>query len=67
MGVKTEAGPDYLLEVADKQGVSVSSVKDGHVFVFTKSHLEGMLRSIEAKGGDRCIVFVKQQDFTNAN
>jgi hypothetical protein len=67
MGVKTEVGPEYLLEVADTQGVSVSSVRDGHVFVFTKSHLEGMLRPIEANGSDRCVVFVKRHDFTDAN
>jgi hypothetical protein len=54
-----EKGVEGLLTLADKTGVAVSSVKDGHVLVFTKKHLEGILEAITASGQDKCVVFVK--------
>ena len=59
MSTKAEDGAEFLMELADKTGVAVSSVKDGHVLVFTKRHLEGILEAINASGQDKCVVFVK--------
>jgi len=41
---------------AEAMGVSCAAVRDGHVFVFTRSALEGMLAKIT---GDKVVVFVK--------
>jgi hypothetical protein len=57
---KTDNGAEFLVELADKTGVAVTSVKDGYVLVFTKRHLEGMLTTMAAAQQDKCVVFVKQ-------
>ena len=54
-----------LLEAAEKQGISIGKVKDGHIMVFTKAHLLGLLGKIEASGTDKCIVFVKDRATVN--
>ena len=56
---------DTLLAAAEKKGVAVAKVKDGHVMVFTKAHLLGLLGKVEATGGDKCIVFVKDHKTIN--
>jgi len=53
------------MELADKTGVACSTVKDGHVLVFTKSHLEQLLQKVVESGQDKCIVFVKRSEFKN--
>lgn len=65
MAVKTEDGTDFLIESAEKQGIACATVKDGHVLVFTKSHLEMLLKAVNDKGSDKCVVFVKRLDFAN--
>ena len=56
-------GADFLLELAEKTGIACSTVKDGHVLIFTKNHLEGLLKAINDSGQDKCVVFVKRPDF----
>lgn len=58
-------GVEGLMELADKSGVAVSKVKDGHVFVFTKRHIEGLLEKINESGQDKCVVFVKDGSTIN--
>lgn len=65
--VKTEDGADFFLEMVDNTGVAVTSVSDGHVFAFTKSHLEGMLAAINKAGSDKAIIFVKRADKASTN
>lgn len=54
-----EKGIEGLLTLADKTGVAVIPVKDGHMMVFTKKHIEGMLEAMVESNQDKCIVFVK--------
>lgn len=63
--VKVESGAEFLLELAEREGVACSSVKDGHVLIFMKAKLQAMLAEIEAKQADRAIVFVKRPDPAN--
>lgn len=64
MAVK-ELGPEDLLEIADKDGVAVSSVSDGFILVFTKRQLEMTLKAITDKGQEKCVIFVKNRKFDN--
>lgn len=63
MSVKVE-GPEYLVELATRQGVACATVKDGHVLVFTKKHLELVLAQLTEKGQDKCIIFVQRPEFS---
>lgn len=65
MSTKSSDGIEYLLELADKTGVACSSVKDGHILIFTKSHLEQLLQKVVESGQNNCVVFVKRPDFKN--
>ena len=65
MSTKADDGLDFMLELADKTGVAVTSVSDGHVLIFTKKHLEGILKAITDSGQDKCVVFVKKPEFKN--
>lgn len=56
MTVKTDDAADFLVSSAEAMGVSCAAVRDGHVFVFTRCALEGMLAKIT---GDKVVVFVK--------
>jgi hypothetical protein len=58
MSVKEDSGINAV-ELADKTGVAVVKVKDGHVLVFTKAHIQGMLDEMEKSGQEKCLVFVK--------
>ncbi len=62
---KKDESMNHFLEVAKEDGIAVSSVSDGHVFVIMKSHLVAMLAKIEASGGDKAIVFVKRKSMAN--
>jgi hypothetical protein len=44
----------------EKNGVAVSSVKDGHVFKFTLSALRQLVANAEAKQTDRVVLFVQR-------
>jgi len=65
MTVKSDLGPSDILDMADREGVAVVTVKDGYVLVFTKNQLELFLEQIAAKGSDKCMVFVKHRTFAN--
>lgn len=52
---------DRLLKEADKTGVAVTKVNDGHILVFTKEHLIAILAKVEASGQDKVLVFVKDR------
>jgi hypothetical protein len=58
-------GVDFLMKTAETQGVTVASVSDGHVMVFTRAHLEMFLAQIEKSGQDKLVVFIKQPTFDN--
>lgn len=60
MAVKTDSGIDYLLELADRDGIAVTSVTDGHVFVLTRKHVQGILKMMDDKVTDRAVIFVKR-------
>lgn len=60
MGVLEDSGLGAI-KLADKTGVAVVKVNDGHVLVFTKQHLQGMIAAMEAKGQEKCVVFVKDE------
>lgn len=54
---------EYLMEMAKHQGgVACATVKDGHVLVFSRQALEGLLAQCEAKQSDKVVVFVKRAD-----
>lgn len=54
----TDDPVEFLNAMADANGIAVSSVSDGHVFVFTKQRLQQMLEACADK--DRLVVFVKK-------
>jgi hypothetical protein len=54
---------DYLLEIVERQGVAVSSVKDGHILIFKRDHLRKLLDA--APDQDTFIIFVKRPTFGN--
>jgi len=58
MSVKEDSGLGAV-EIADKTGVAVVKVKDGHVLVFTKGHIEGILAEMVKSGQEKVMVFVK--------
>lgn len=60
MAAKTENEGEYLSELADLNGVSCATVKDGHVLVFKRSKLEQILRDIGDK--EKVVIFIKRPD-----
>jgi hypothetical protein len=67
MSVKEDVGPKHLLEAADADGIACATVKDGHVLVLTRKHLEDLLATMKEAKQDKCILFVKRPDFAGAN
>lgn len=65
MSVKTDNGVEFLLEQAKATGVACSTVKDGHVLVFTRKHLQHILSSMNDQ--NEVIVFVKRPDFEKSS
>jgi hypothetical protein len=63
--VKKDFGPEDLIELADRTGVAVATVRDGYFLVFTKRHLEQLLAKVNESGLDKCCVFVRYQTFEN--
>lgn len=63
MSVKTDDPAEYLIEAANREGIACASVSDGHVLIFTKKHLENVLATMAQSGQEKCIVFVKRQEF----
>lgn len=58
---------DFMIKLADVEGIACSTVSNGHILVFKKTHLEGILKHITDKGSDKAIVFVKRPDFNSVN
>lgn len=56
---------DHLVALARAQGVACSTVKDGHVIVFTRKILESLIQKVDESGKDTCLVFIKRPDFSN--
>ncbi len=65
MAVKEDLGPSHIVDLADKQGVAVVTVKDGYVLVFTRWHLEQTLKAMDERKTDKCIVMIQQRKFEN--
>lgn len=63
MSIKTENGAEFLMEQAKANGVACSTVKDGHVLVFSEQKLRDMLAAAEGKGFVIC--FVKRPEFAS--
>lgn len=54
---------DFLMESAEKLGVSCATTKDGHVLVFKKDFLKNLLeKNIDR---DTIAIFIKRNDFKN--
>ena len=56
-------GIDFFSTLIEKQGIAVSSVSDGHIFGFTRKHLQAMLDQFPDK--ETFVVFVKKPEFKN--
>ncbi len=57
---------EYLLEMTKYNGgVSAVTVKDGHVLVFTKQALEGLLEQASKSEKNQIVVFIKRVDMNN--
>jgi hypothetical protein len=65
MADDTKTAADRLLAAAEKDGIAVHVVKDGHVLVFTKQHLLGILAKMEESGQGKAIVYVKDRSTIN--
>ena len=61
--MKTEDGLDLFNESLEQDGVSILSVKDGHVFGFKRATLQTMLD--QNPDNEKFIVFVKNREFKN--
>ncbi len=56
---------DRLLAEAEKVGIAIGKVTQGHLMIFTKAHLLGILGKIEAAGSDKAIVLVRDRSTVN--
>lgn len=54
----SDEAAEYLLTLAEKNGVATATVKDGHVLIFKRDYLKRML---EADNADTFTIFVKRQ------
>lgn len=57
MDKKKSEYAEYVKELTNVQGISVTTVSDGWVFMFTQKQLEAFIES--SKGSDHVVVFVK--------
>lgn len=58
--VKSENESEFLLAMAEQNGVACATVSDGHVLVFKRSTLEKILAQTEGK--DTLTIFVKRPE-----
>lgn len=54
-----------LMSRVNEDGVAVSKVSDGFVFVFTRKKLEEIVASLNDKKQDNCVIFVKSSELLN--
>jgi hypothetical protein len=52
----------HFADVADKEGVAVSHVKDGYLLMFKKEHMQRLLNENDS---DKLLIFIKYQKFDN--
>jgi len=67
MSVKEDYSTEHMLQQAEDDGIAVTSVTDRHMFIFTKRHVEGLLKTMADSGNDKCMVFVKRPVAGNGN
>lgn len=58
--MKTDNESEFLLAMAEKNGVACATVSDGHVLVFKRSALEKILAQTEGK--DVLTIFIKRPE-----
>lgn len=58
---KTNDPLEYFKDLVDMQGCAASTVKDGHVLMFTRKFLQEILD--KNPGQEKIILFVKRPDF----
>jgi len=52
---------DFLSELCQRQGVSVATVKDGHVLMFKRSYLQEIIDKNSDQ--ENLVIFIKRSDF----
>ena len=55
---------EYLLEVANAQGIACTSVSDGFVLLFTRKIVEGIIARMGESKQDKAVVFIKRHDLS---
>lgn len=63
MSEESEKAADFILEMLDKKGISITSVKDGHVIMVKRSFLEEMLAKDPKQ--EQFLIFLKKPGFEN--
>jgi hypothetical protein len=56
---------EYLLKLAETNGVACSTVDDGHMLLFTRAWFEAILEKYP--DNKDFLIFVKRPDFVRAN
>lgn len=59
--IKDTEGMEFFIELLNTQGVAVTKVNDGHVFGFTRKHLQAMLD--KHPENEQFMIFVKAREF----
>lgn len=52
----------FMMGEVDRVGAAASTVKDGHILIFSRQYLKDLL---EKNASEKLIVFVKRPDFKN--
>jgi len=58
-----DKGVEFLLKLLETQGAAASTVKDGHIILFTRKMIQEMLDKNPAQ--EKFIIFIKQPGFEN--
>jgi len=60
MGIKTDDGLEFMMELMNLEGIACATVADGHVIVMTR---EKLLQILEALGDKKeFVLFIKRRD-----
>jgi hypothetical protein len=54
---------DFMLKMLDTQGIAVSTVSDGHIFMVKMSFLKELIEKHSSK--ESITIFLKRPDFKN--
>jgi hypothetical protein len=60
---ETKEAVDFMLEMLERKGAAVSTVKDGHVILFKRSFLEELLAKKPEQ--ERFMIFLQRPEFKN--